>query len=93
MQKWSMIAAALLLGVNVAGFAMCAADKRAARLKKRRVPEKTLLAYALFLGAAGVYCAMLIFSHKTKKLRFSVLVPIAVAAQAVLMGWIFWRLG
>ena len=43
MNTWSIIAAALLLAVNIAGFVLCAADKRAARLKKRRVPEKTLI--------------------------------------------------
>lgn len=92
MQKWSIIAAAFLLAANIAGFAMCAADKRAARLRKRRVSEKTLLTYALLFGAAGVYFAMLLFSHKTKKPRFSVLVPILLAVQAVLVGWIFWLL-
>ena len=43
MPEGSVIAAAVLLAVNIAGFALCAADKRAARLKKRRVPEKTLI--------------------------------------------------
>lgn len=93
MHKWSIIAGALLLAVNIAGFALCAGDKRAARLKKSRVPEKTLLAWALLFGAAGVYLAMLVFSHKARKPKFSVLVPVALAAQAVLAGWIFWRLG
>jgi len=92
MPEGSVIAAAVLLVVNIAGFALCAADKRAARLKRRRVPEKTLIAWALLFGAAGVYLAMLVFSHKTRKPKFSVLVPAALAVQAVLAGWIFWRL-
>jgi len=61
--------------------------------EKRRVPEKTLITWALLFGAAGVYLAMLIFSHKTKKPKFSVLAPAALAVQAALAGWIFWRLG
>ena len=93
MPRWSVIAGAALLAVNIAGFALCAADKRAARLKKRRVSERALIAWALLFGAAGVYLAMLVFSHKTRKAKFSVLVPIALAVQAVLAGWIFWQLG
>jgi uncharacterized membrane protein YsdA (DUF1294 family) len=81
-----------LAAVNIAGFCVCAADKRAARLRRWRVPESALFAVALFFGSAGVYLAMLLFSHKTRKPRFAVLMPLLVLAQAAVLGWIFWRL-
>ena len=93
MRIWMTAAFAYLVVINIVGFCVCAADKRAARLRRRRVPERTLLALALLFGSAGVYVAMLIFSHKTRKPKFSVLVPLVLVAQTVFWGWIFWRLG
>ncbi len=72
-----------LLAVNIAGFAVCAADKRAAVRHARRIRERTLFAFAFLGGALGVWLSMLAFHHKTRKLKFMVFVPIALIAQAV----------
>ena len=88
MQIWETTAAAVLGAVNIAAFAVCAADKRAAVKSRRRVSESTLLALAFFGGAAGMYLAMLLFRHKTRKPKFSVLVPLLLLAQAALAIWI-----
>jgi uncharacterized membrane protein YsdA (DUF1294 family) len=93
MQILTVAAAVYLTTVNIAGFAVCGADKRAAVRHRRRVRESTLLALALAFGAAGVYLAMLIFSHKTRKLKFAVLTPLCLLAQAALICWIFWQDG
>ena len=91
MQIWAAAALAALTAVNIAGFAVCAADKRAAVHNRRRVRESTLFALALIGGAAGVYIAMLAFRHKTRKIKFSVLIPIVLLAQAALILWILFQ--
>lgn len=88
LQIWETAALLALAAVNIAGFAVCAADKRAAVKKKARVRESTLVALSLFGGAAGVYMAMLVFRHKTRKPKFTVLVPLFLVTQAALLIWI-----
>ncbi len=91
MQTWTMIAVIALSAVNTAGFAVCAADKRAAITHRRRVRESTLFALALAGGAAGVYLAMLVCRHKTRKKKFAVLMPLILIVQAALFCWLFLR--
>jgi len=81
---------AFLMTINIAGFAVCAADKRSAVRRRRRVPERALFMLALIGGAAGVWAAMLICSHKTKKRRFAILMPMILLAQAVIAVWALW---
>ena len=88
MTIWEIAALSGLILVNVVGFAVCAADKRAAIRNKRRVRESTLFLLALFGGAAGVYISMMIFRHKTRKMKFKVLIPAILCAQAALILWI-----
>jgi uncharacterized membrane protein YsdA (DUF1294 family) len=92
MQIWTIVVIVYLTAMNIAGFCVCAADKRAAVRHRRRVPERTLFALALIFGSAGVHLAMLVMSHKTRKLKFTVLMPTILAAQAALLCWIFWKL-
>jgi len=73
-----------LIIINIVGFFVCSADKRAAIKHKRRVRERTLFVLALLGGALGVWLAMLIFHHKTRKLRFSVFMPLIALAYAAL---------
>jgi uncharacterized membrane protein YsdA (DUF1294 family) len=70
--------------LNIVGFAVCTADKRAAIKHKRRVSERTLFVLALLGGPLGVWLAMLIFHHKTRKLRFAVFMPVIALAYAAL---------
>ena len=58
----------------VVTFFLYGADKSKARREKWRVPEKTLLLFAFF-GAPGALLGMYLFRHKTKHLRFRILVP------------------
>ena len=88
MTIWEIAALSALILVNVVGFLVCAADKRAAIRNKRRVRESTLFLLALFGGAAGVYISMMTFRHKTRKMKFKVLIPAILCAQAALILWI-----
>ncbi len=67
---------------NTAVFLIYGADKFKARHKLRRVPEKTLIACAFLMGAAGAGLGMLVFRHKTRKTKFIVLVPAALILNA-----------
>ena len=60
---------ALYAGVNILAFLSFAYDKHTARNNGRRISESTLLVLA-FLGPFGAYGAMLMFRHKTQKIRF-----------------------
>jgi uncharacterized membrane protein YsdA (DUF1294 family) len=92
MPIWKTAGIIYLAAINIVSFCVCAADKRAARLHRRRVPERTLLILAALFGSAGLYLSMLIFSHKTKKPKFSVLTPLMLVTQTILCSWTFWRL-
>ncbi len=78
------ILAGYLITANIIGFIVCAADKRAAIKHRSRVSERTLFALALLGGALGVWFAMLIFHHKTRKLRFMLFMPLVALAYAAL---------
>lgn len=56
--------------VNGFTFLITGYDKYLAIKNKHRIPEKTLFAFALFGGSAGLLLAMLIFKHKTSKSSF-----------------------
>lgn len=72
--------------VNVAAFVMYGADKRRAQRGLRRIPERTLLAIALLGGGLGALLGMLVFHHKTRKLRFRLVVPVALVLSLVVGG-------
>ena len=72
-----------LAAVNAAAFALCVCDKRAAVRGRRRISERVLLTVALIGGAVGLYAGMLAVRHKTRKVRFAVLVPVIIAVQVV----------
>lgn len=57
-------------------------DKLFAKRKLRRISEKYLLITALLFGGAGAMFGMVIFNHKTSKLKFRILVPLMLVLQA-----------
>lgn len=69
-----------LIIINAAGMALMLADKHAAERRARRVPEKVLLNIAYFGGCFGIFFGMLLFRHKTRHARFSIGVPLVMAA-------------
>ena len=77
---------AYLVIINIASFVAFGSDKRRARTGRWRTPERTLLALAFLGGALGALVGMFTFHHKTRKLLFRVLVPIALVLNIVLGG-------
>ena len=76
---------AYLLLASVVGFAVCAADKRRAEKRMRRVPERTLFLLAAAGGSFGVLLGMLCLRHKTRHRSFTVGIPLILLAQIVLI--------
>lgn len=70
-----------LILINLVTFAFYGADKRKAKKGKWRIPERTLLGLAAIGGSIGALGGMQYFHHKTKKLKFSVGVPVILAVQ------------
>lgn len=73
--------AALWLIWNLFTFLQMGMDKRKAVKEKQRISEKTLLLSAFFMGAVGSGAGLLVFHHKTKKWKFRILVPLALAVN------------
>lgn len=73
--------AALWLIWNLFTFLQMGMDKRKAVKERQRISEKTLLLSAFCMGAVGSGAGMLVFHHKTKKWKFRILVPLALAVN------------
>lgn len=72
----------LIAAIHLAGFCLCGYDKAASKKRNtRRISESTLMTFAAFGGAVGVYLGMLIFHHKTQHKKFMIGVPILLLIQ------------
>ncbi len=67
-------------------FLLFAWDKRAARLERQRVAEKTLLLFSLAGGWPGALLARPLFRHKTRKQPFRTVFWLAVVVNLGLLG-------
>ena len=72
--------------INGLVFFFYARDKIKAKKNTWRTSENRLLFFALF-GPFGAYAAMLVFHHKTRKMKFY-LVPVCAMLHLVLLIWI-----
>lgn len=72
-----------LIFVNLITFIICGYDKLMAIKHRYRIPEDMLLFLSFIGGCLGFILGMLIFRHKTKKLKFTALEP------AFLGMWIY----
>ena len=77
------IVIAYLAAVNLLAFSLFGIDKRRARLGRWRVREATLLLAASVGGSVGALLGMRLFRHKTRKRRFTIGVPLILAAQVI----------
>ena len=80
----------VLLAVNFVSFVLYGIDKRKAIRDQWRIPEKTLLLFALFGGSFGAFVGMQVFHHKTKHWKFVVGVPACMILHAAMMILYWW---
>jgi len=76
------VAALSLISFLAFGF-----DKEKSRRHAWRISERTLLLSAFLGGAPGAPFGMNFFRHQTQKLKFRILVPLAL----LLWGWIAYQ--
>ena len=75
----------ILLCYNLLVFFIYGTDKLFAIKKLRRISEKTLLLFSFFMGGIGAMFGMTVFCHKTRKMKFRLLVPMFVIMNVVLI--------
>ena len=83
MNVWIVFAIVITLW-NIITFSLYGADKQKARKQKQRISEATLILCAFLMGGAGALLGMSAFLHKTKHLKFKLLVPIAFILNIVI---------
>ena len=70
-----------LLIINAAGFLLMLVDKWKAKKNRWRIRESTLLIVAALGGSVGSLAGMYLFRHKTQHLKFTLGIPLILAAQ------------
>lgn len=71
--------------MNLIGFIQMGVDKYRAVRSRWRIPERILIGTALLGGGIGSFLGMYAFRHKTKHLKFLVLLPLAAALDILLI--------
>jgi uncharacterized membrane protein YsdA (DUF1294 family) len=77
----------LLVIVNCIALTLFGVDKLQSKKRGWRIPEARLLLVAFF-GPFGAYAGMLLFRHKTRKIKF-LLVPVFLFIQLVLIVYFY----
>ncbi len=73
-----------LLIINAIGFVLMLVDKHKARKNLWRIPEATLMTAAALGGSVGCLLGMYTVRHKTRHLKFTLGIPLILAAQVAL---------
>lgn len=76
-----------LAAVNILLCALMGTDKLLAKLQKRRIPERTLFAFALLGGALGGTVGMYSFHHKTLHKSFAIGFPLLTIVQIAAVAY------
>jgi len=74
-----------LLLINLIGFFIMWSDKKRAKWGKWRIPEQTLFIVTALGGGIGTIAGMYTFRHKTKKLKFTIGLPVLVILEIILV--------
>ncbi len=78
-----------LLIINAASLLLMLIDKHRAIKNAWRIPEATLLGMAAIGGSLGAMAGMRLFRHKTLHLKFSVGLPVMLAAHIFLLIFLY----
>lgn len=77
-----------LLIINAIGFVLMLVDKFKAKKNLWRIPEATLMTVAAAGGSIGSLIGMYTVRHKTRHLKFTLGIPLILAAQIALAVWL-----
>lgn len=78
-----------LVLINALGYLLMRLDKKKARRRQPRLPERLLLAISLIGGSIGTLIAMHQYRHKLRYRRFRYGVPAMLFIQAIMSLLIF----
>ena len=73
-----------LLAVNLLGFLAMGIDKWKAKRGSWRIPEDSLFMFTILGGGIGTIAGIYTFRHKTKKLKFTVGMPVIMILEILL---------
>ena len=76
-----------LVAINVVTFFLYGIDKWKAKRAKWRVPEATLLGFAVVGGSIGAWLGMKVWHHKTMHKKFKYGLPAIIITQLILIGY------
>jgi uncharacterized membrane protein YsdA (DUF1294 family) len=79
--------------VSFLAFLMMYIDKKQARRRGQRIPEKNLWTAAIFGGGIGAYLGMMMFRHKTRHTNFRVGFLMLAVLDAALLLWSYQTFG
>ena len=80
-----------LIAINLTAFLCYGIDKEKAKRHKYRISEFMLLCLAFIGGSPGALLGMLLFHHKTKHIKFVVLVPLFLALHILAALFLWWK--
>ncbi len=79
----------IILVWNIFTMLLYGIDKLRARKHKWRISETALIVPAFLLGGTGAILGMVLFNHKTSKMKFRLLVPIAFVLNITLFVYAY----
>ena len=85
MPELPVIIGCYLLIVNILAFVLYGIDKRKAKKKRFRIPERTLLWMARIGGGIGSWMGIMSFHHKTKHIKFKIVVPLWTVIRLIVL--------
>lgn len=91
--KMSEIILIYIAVINIVTYIIYGIDKNRAVNGRYRISEAILLMLAAVGGSLGAFLAMKYFRHKTKHLKFKLLIPIFMVLQVSFIGWMYLPIG
>ena len=88
-----IILAAYIVISNITAIVMTVHDKNAAKHRRRRVPEKTLLITAALSGCVSMYITMRIIRHKTQHPKFMIGIPVIFILECAVIAAVLFNTG
>lgn len=75
-----------IISINFAAFVLYGIDKYKAIHHLWRIPEDVLIGLAAAGGGAGAGIGMILFHHKTKHIKFKILIPLFALLWIIGLG-------
>ena len=75
--------------LTIVALSMFGIDKNLAKKHRYRIPERALILVALSGGGIGALGGMFLFHHKTRKMKFRLMIPIAIIIHAILLTYLY----